>query len=76
MNPFTLTIHHTCAYQGLRNVSFREPGALCFLVTPVLRFAVLPAYQQILTRLIIIIVASFNDILHIYIAHLTHLYHI
>ena len=39
---------HTCAYQGIRNVLFcRKFGVLCFLETPVLRFALLPYYRQI-----------------------------
>ena len=37
----------TKAYQGVRNVRFLVKfGMLCFLETPVLRFAFLPYYQQ------------------------------
>ena len=39
----------TKAYQGVRNVRFLGKfGMLCFLETPVLRFAFLPYYQQYL----------------------------
>ena len=35
---------NTCAYQGLRNVHFSENlGVICFLETPVLRFALSPS---------------------------------
>ena len=41
----------TCAYQGVRNVwlffFFGKFDVLCFLVTSVLRFALLPYYQRI-----------------------------
>ena len=38
---------HMCAYQGVRNVYFSEKfGMLCFLVTSVLRFNLLPHYQH------------------------------
>ena len=43
----------TCAYQGVRNVQvflfffFGKFDVLCFLVTSVLRFALLPYYQRI-----------------------------
>ena len=37
----------TCAYQGIRNVCFSEIfSVLCFLETPVLRFALLPYYRR------------------------------
>ena len=37
-----------CAYQGVKNVCFcGKFGVLCFLETPVLRFALLPYYRRI-----------------------------
>ena len=40
----------TCKNQGVRKYSFfGKFGVLCFLVIPVLRFVLLPYYQQILT---------------------------
>ena len=37
----------TCAYQGVKNVLFfGKFGVLCFLETPILRFALLPYCQQ------------------------------
>ena len=37
----------TCAYQGEKKCSFhRKFGPLCFLGTPVLRFALLPYYRR------------------------------
>ena len=40
----------TCAYQGVRNVCFfGKFGVLCFLLTPVLRFALLPYYRRIVS---------------------------
>ena len=36
-----------CAYQGVRNVRFREIWSkICFLETPVSRFALLPYYRR------------------------------
>ena len=36
-----------CAYQGVKNVRFSENSTcLCFLETPVLRFALLPYYRR------------------------------
>ena len=38
----------TCAYQGLTNVRFfGKFGVLCFLVTPVLKFALLPYCREL-----------------------------
>ena len=51
MNIFYPMIRtHKCAYQGLRNGAFfGKFGVLCFFFkTPVLRFALLPYYQQYL----------------------------
>lgn len=39
-----MRINLTCAYQGVKNVSFRKLGALCFLVTKIRPF--LPYYQS------------------------------
>ena len=45
--PLIRTRTRTCAYQGKRNVCFLGKfGAFCFLETPILRFALLPDYQQ------------------------------
>ena len=42
-----LTLTRTCAYQGVRNVRFfGKFDVLCFLETPVLRFALLPYYRR------------------------------
>ena len=41
----------TCAHQEVRNVCFLGKfSLLCFLVTPVLTFATLPHYRQIVER--------------------------
>ena len=41
-----------CAYQGVRNVRFfGKFSVLCFLETPVLRFALLPYYRWIVMKL-------------------------
>ena len=40
----------TCAYQRVRNVCFfGKFGVICFIETPVLRFALLPYYRRIYT---------------------------
>ena len=40
-----------CAYQGVRNVRFfGKFSVLCFLETPVLRFALLPYYRRFTTH--------------------------
>ena len=45
-NPLICT--RTCEYQGVRNVRFFEKfGVLCFLETPVLRFALLRYCQRL-----------------------------
>ena len=36
----------TSAYQGVKNSFFRKFGVICFLLTPVLRYALLPYYQR------------------------------
>ena len=42
----------TCAYQGVRNNRFSENfGVLCFLETPILRFALLPYYRRVICYL-------------------------
>ena len=43
--PYPLIRTRTCVYQGVRNVRFGKFSVLCFLVTPVLRFALLPYYR-------------------------------
>ena len=44
---FLLIRSHTCAYQGGKKCSFfGKFGVLCFLETPVLRFALLPYYRR------------------------------
>ena len=46
---YLLICTRTCAYQGVRNVRFLEKFVvLCFLETPVLRFALLAYYRGIL----------------------------
>ena len=43
---YSTAVRGTCAYQGARNVRcFGKFGVLCFLETPVLRFALLPYYR-------------------------------
>ena len=52
-NSYPLIRTRTCAYQGVRNVCFfGKFGVLCFLETPVLRFAPLLSYRSFLTFLI------------------------
>ena len=40
----------TCAYQEVRSFLFGNFGVLCFLETPVLKFALLPYYQRIVNK--------------------------
>ena len=43
---------NTCTYQGVRNVRFsKNLACFVFIVTPVLRFILLPYYRRILRRL-------------------------
>ena len=47
LSRFSFMEEKTCTYQGLRIVCFFwKFGVLCFLETPVLRFALLPYYRR------------------------------
>ena len=58
---YSLIRTRTCAFQGVRNIEFYgEFGVLYFLVTPVLRFALLSYYRQIISSGVVRVETSFE----------------
>ena len=55
----------TCAYQGVKNFLFGKFVVLCFLETPILRFALLPYYRRTQKYLIVVLKGKASLILKV-----------